>query len=456
MKNSLFQKNLLDNDILLSAVNKAREKVGVLNSGAEQTILGETSNKITRSTIISQSKIDQVEDRLGYLDRTFFPYTPKPYRGVVSNGSNNPVPFDPEANGDAGENDKGGEQSEALLRGVETKEEYYDYLKKANIDILNATPQQKILIDKVGNKLFERSILGTLTEDEKNKMFEDAWNSLYSIMPRAQDKYYKLPEIGTASSTKLEASEFKYVVESGDTQYKDKLYRKTIQEYVAARREGAVEVGDYKQFYDRAVVKYYENYAKPIYVRKDADGKKLEESILIGKLIPPEDDSFGAQVARAAMRLVGLKYKAPAGQGYYSEMLIDCSALVKWAVTEVNQYLGEHGVTKKAKYQYAATKKPIWTINQGEFSMDTLKPGDTLFWKGDETGEIKHTAIYIGNGLMVEAQNESVQVVGVREETHDSDGEDSTLVQVNRMTEDDLLIKAKRNEQAWLNREKHS
>ncbi|MPN60067.1 hypothetical protein SDC9_207790 [bioreactor metagenome] len=70
-----------------------------------------------------------------------------------------------------------------------------------------------------------------------------------------------------------------------------------------------------------------------------------------------------------------------------------------------------------------------------------MLPGDTLFWKGNETGEIVHTAIYIGMvdevPMMIEADN-TVQIVEVREKTTNNNGEDSTLVQVNRMTPEEL------------------
>jgi len=273
-----------------------------------------------------------------------------------------------------------------------------------------------------------------------------------------------IPELGSIQTDGLSESDMKAILYYGrqysqdedqneiyaqQRAYKKEVFLEEVEKYNRDLRSGAVKVGEFQEYYDRAMVKIYDNCVKPVYVKKDANGNKFGESIPIGELISPEDDSFGAEVARAAMQLVGLKYKEAAGQGYYSEMLIDCSALVKWAVTEVDQYLGVYGVTKKAEYQYAATNEPVWSVADGELNIDNLKPGDTLFWQGGETGEIKHTAIYIGNELMIEAQNGSVQVVGVREETHDSDGEDSTLIQVNRMTEDDLIIKAKRNEEKY-------
>ena len=73
-----------------------------------------------------------------------------------------------------------------------------------------------------------------------------------------------------------------------------------------------------------------------------------------------------------------------------------------------------------------------------------MRPGDTLYWRGDETGEIKHTAIYIGQGLMIEA-GKTVQIVPVRTNTTNNNGEDSTLVLVKRMTERNLQDNADKN-----------
>ena len=230
-----------------------------------------------------------------------------------------------------------------------------------------------------------------------------------------------IPELGSIQTDGLSESDMDAIFDYGrqysqnkeqnelyaqQRAYKKEVFLAEVERYNSDLRSGAVKEGEFQEYYDRAMMKIYETCVKPVYVKKDANGNKLGESIPIGELIPPEDDSFGAEVARAAMQLVGLKYKEAAGQGYYSEMLIDCSALVKWAVTEVDQYLGVYGVTKKAEYQYAATEKPFWKAEQGTLDQDRLIPGDTLFWQGDETGEIVHTAIYIGDGLMIEAQTD--------------------------------------------------
>ncbi|MDP3447212.1 MAG: NlpC/P60 family protein [Eubacteriales bacterium] len=365
----------------------------------------------------------------------------------------------------------------AMKRAAQAIDDFYGYLGSSKIDIYDLTEEQKEIVEQVKKELSKQAVLGTLTKEEKGRIIRETTFYLYSntesangdpypvVIELKDPKYYTqlmMPELGSIQTDGLSASDMKAILYYGrqysqneeqneiyaqQKAYKEEVFLEEVERYNRDLRSGAVKVGEFQEYYDRVMMQIYENCVKPVYVKKDANGNKFGHNIPIGELIPPEDDSFGAQVARAAMQLVGLKYKDAAGQGYYSDMLIDCSALVKWAVTEVDQYLGVYGVTKKAEYQYAATKEPVWSVADGELNIDNLKPGDTLFWQGDETGEIKHTAIYIGNELMIEAQNGSVQVVGVREETHDSDGEDSTLIQVNRMTEDDLIIKAKRNEE---------
>ena len=371
--------------------------------------------------------------------------------------------------------DKKRQHTEAISRGVETEQEFYDYLVAAHIDIFNATPEQKEIIDMVGKELMKKSVLDTLTVEDKVRIFENTLEYLYSNTKAANGDPYPVfidiarsydnskgvfQEQKAMKDSSMSDSELKMIFEYGrqpskdekttetnskKMEYKNQIYLEEMAHYKEDLQKGRAKVGDIQKYYDRALMRIYEDCVKPVYVKKDAKGNKLNENVPIGELIPPEDQSFGAQVARAAMRLVGLGYKEEAGQGYYDEMLIDCSGLVKWAVTEVDQYLGVFGISHSAAYQEVGSKEKVWTKDQGEIVYGKLKPGDTLFWEGDETVEIKHTAIYVGNGLMIEAQNGSVQIVGVRKETKGGDEEDSTLVQINRMTEAELLEKAERN-----------
>ncbi len=77
MKNNLFTKKILDSDTLLSAVYKAREKAGVLNSSTEQSVLGSTRDHgdLTSNETTLKSRTDRVEDRLKDAESKFTPTT---------------------------------------------------------------------------------------------------------------------------------------------------------------------------------------------------------------------------------------------------------------------------------------------------------------------------------------------------------------------------------------------
>ncbi len=184
-------------------------------------------------------------------------------------------------------------------------------------------------------------------------------------------------------------------------------------------------------------------------IETKVDGRKIKEAMPIGDLVPPEDDSFGAQLVREAMQLVGLGYNKPAGQGNEAGIKIDCQGLVRWAIAQINPEWGKYGIGKGARYQIDDFD-PIWDQNSGTEIGDGWEVGDTLFWKGDETGKITHTAIFIGwdgeTPLMIEA-SDKVRIVPVRDHTINSSGEDSTLIQVNRMDPDGLQGNANEYEQ---------
>ena len=103
------------------------------------------------------------------------------------------------------------------------------------------------------------------------------------------------------------------VLQDDNVAYKEKVYAEAIDAYNAALRDGDVKIGDFQEFYDQAVLKFYNNCIKPVVIETKVDGRKIKEAIPIGDLVPPEDDSFGAQLVREAMQLVGLGYNKPAG-----------------------------------------------------------------------------------------------------------------------------------------------
>ncbi len=370
--------------------------------------------------------------------------------------------------------DKKQQHTEAISRGVEANQEFHDYLVRAGIDIFNANPEQKEVIDLVGRELIKRSVLGTITEDDRKDIFYNTWKYLYSntrssngnplpfyveivsYKPKIVNEtellntttgLYKIPEVGTMRTDALNDSEYEHVLENDNKEYKTQVWHEAVNSYVAARREGAVEVGDYKPFYDQAVVKFYENCAKPIYFKKNKYGNGIGESIPIGELIPPYRNDLGAQVARTALELIGLPFGDEAGQGNRPKLKIDCQGLVRWALAEINPEWSDHGIGKGARYQINHTTK-VWDLSDGFEKGINWEPGDLIFYMGEETGEIKHVAIFAGwynkEPYMIEAFNNGVVVNPVRDNTKNNDGEDSFLYQVNRMIPKDLQAYAEK------------
>lgn len=96
----------------------------------------------------------------------------------------------------------------------------------------------------------------------------------------------------------------------------------------------------------------------------------------------------GADAARAALTKVGKPYV----YGAAGPSAFDCSGLVVWAFRQVGVSLPHSAAT------LATMGKPV--------SRNDLQPGDLLFYYSP----VGHVAIYIGNGQVVEASNESEPV----------------------------------------------
>lgn len=384
--------------------------------------------------------------------------------------------------------DKRRKYDEAMVRQAVTLNDFHDYLDWGDIDRSNLSAEQKDILQLVEQELTKKSVLGTLTEQERNTVFKNTLNYLYSHTKSANGDPYPIfidiaktgvvapydaiidvaheydylnstfPEQIAMNTDILSDKELKSIFEYGrqksakseETEkyrqqfaYKNNVYLKEMNNFYDDLRRGKATSKDRKKYLDQALLRIYEDCFKPVPV-KDKRGKDAG-TVPIGELIPPYDDSFGAQVAREAMRLLGLEYLKPAGQGKYDKMEIDCSRLVNWAVAEVNEDLGINGISKSAGYQMAAIDELVWPKPQNLILKNAgMRPGDTLYWRGNETGEIKHTAIYIGQGLMIEA-GETVQIVPVRTNTTNNNGEDSTLVCVKRMSERKLQDNADEN-----------
>lgn len=382
--------------------------------------------------------------------------------------------------------------NEAMARKDDTMDRFYATLSAHHIDRSKLSPEQVEIVEFVERELIKKSVLGTLTENERESIIDKTWKFLYNNTKSANGDPYPVfidiaktggrapydaiinvapqydysggtfPEQIAMNTDILPDEALKSIFEygrqkstkSGEAEkyrqqfdYKNNVYLEEMENYFDALKNGDATPKDRQKYLDRALLKIYETCTKPMPV-KDKRGNNAG-TIPIGDLIAPYDDSFGAQVARQAMRLLGLGYKEQAGQGIYNKMEIDCSRLVNWSVAEVDEDLGINGISKSAGYQMAAIESTVWpTSNNPTLENTDMYPGDTLYWRGDETGKIVHTAIFIGtiNDLpyMIEAGG-TVQIVPVRENTTNNNGEDSTLVCVKRMTEEDLRKNADKN-----------
>lgn len=110
-------------------------------------------------------------------------------------------------------------------------------------------------------------------------------------------------------------------------------------------------------------------------------------------------DDVGGDVVRYALTRLGDPYsQAKRGVGNY----VDCSYLVRWAHNQA-------GITSY-KAATAAEQARYCVNNDMLVSRDQLRPGDVIFWRknGCNCGrykEIHHVAIYIGDGMIIEASS---------------------------------------------------
>jgi predicted DsbA family dithiol-disulfide isomerase len=181
------------------------------------------------------------------------------------------------------------------------------------------------------------------------------------------------------------------------------------------------------------------------YEYRNAYGKKVIGTISTDELIDPENNTIGARLARYALELVNqnLEYNARiilnprAGAADRRRWIsIDCSGLVKYAAYQINPKWMKDTIGNKAENQMKRTgENVVWqeTVNQHQPNIDALEAGDLLYW-ADENNKIVHTAIYLGDGLMVESEG-SVRITDIRFTTIDNDGSEHKLVQVNRLDE---------------------
>ena len=351
---------------------------------------------------------------------------------------------------------------EAMVRQAITMNKFHACLDSHGIDRSNLTAEQNDILELVEKELTKKSVLGTLTEQESTIIFENTWKYLYSHTKSANGDPYPvyvdivtkdytrqmIPELGSVEVDGLSKEDQKAIYLFGkqyskdkeendvyiqERLYKEQVYLEEVEKYNIALRNGTAEVGDFQEYYDRAMQRIYETCIKPIPV-KDKRGKSTG-TVPIGDLIPPYDDSFGAQVAQYALEKLGTSYEE-----------MDCEGLVKWAYSQIDPMLGKYGIGNGAYYQRQRTDEDyVWkrTNFNTEVPVKKLKVGDLLYWENEE-GETVHTAMYLGNGYMIESAG-TVKVTPFREYTSYGDGHGSQLTQINRPSEELLYENVEKN-----------
>lgn len=349
--------------------------------------------------------------------------------------------------------DKRRKWDDAMARQAKTINDFNEYMGENYIDLSNLTAEQEDILDLVKKELTKKSILGTLTEEEKNRVFNNTLRFLFSHTKSANGDPYPvyidiisndytkqmMPEPGSVKTEGLSDDDAKAIFDYGkhysadedqneiyakQREYKNEVYLEEVEKYNEDLRHGKAEIGDFQEYYDRAMMKIYENCTKPIPV-KNTRGKVIG-SIAIGDLVGPYDDSFGAKIAMNALEKLGTLYED-----------MDCEQLIKWAVAQENPDWGKYGIGSNAYYQSTRTEID-WRAKDkyDTISASDLHTGDILYWKNQE-GDIVHTAIYLGNGYMIESAG-TVKVTQLREKTDYGNGEFSYLAQVNNLDEGTL------------------
>lgn len=401
-----------------------------------------------KKTIRDRSGAEEVGD---YWRNPLSPHSPfarngAKVRGESDSGTGNDTPIRFTGTSDE---EKRRQYEGAMKRAANATDDLYQMLEWAKIDVNNLTAEQDDVIDLVKKELIKKSVLGTLTKEEKQKILRRTQQYIYNETTSANGDPYPVyvdivsagnqlddlfPALGTVDTDVLSEDELQLVLEYGEQGSADEKERETIEstqkykervtwEAIYAYNKdlalGRAEPGDIQDYYDQAVKEYYDGCFKPIPVQ-DQRGKEIG-SVMIGYLISPTDHSLGAEAARNAMEMMGTNHDN-----------LDCSQLVKWAFSQLNPDWGKYGIGSHAEYQSSKADE-VWPKNGVKFEDFRFIAGDLLYWK-NENGETTHTAIYLGSGYMIESWHD-VRITELRQETHLGGGEVSTLYRVNRMTE---------------------
>lgn len=330
----------------------------------------------------------------------------------------------------------------------------YGWVESLNLDTGNLTVGQRKILDDAEKRMVSLAELGILTDAVKRDILIKTGNQIAALPSSAENpitifvEMAEKPEQAPASVPPTEVQEKELTEEEKaieaakeiNKQFKQEVYVELLDLSNETSRKGELKKKINMDLVNKAAKVLYEKSSKPIVIGK-VTGTDADVTIPIGELISPYDNSFGAQLVREAMKLIGLEYGAKAKElvpGKNGGYAIDCSRLVSWALSQINLDWKKDTISTSARYQINSSEA-VWTEENGYESLDDdLQVGDTLFWEGVETGNIVHTAIYIGNGLMIESGKGGVHIERVRESTHNNNGEDSKLVQANRMTPEGL------------------
>lgn len=348
--------------------------------------------------------------------------------------------------------------------------EMFNMLESVRVDTDHLTTAQSYIIKKAERQLRDGIINGALDENGVDEMIRRICNKVTSeTMPPPGVAYVTIMDPGYKRRIEAEEEDKK----KSDKDLNDKVESATEEMDSLLNREIDFDTGKLTD----AQITLYNNAIRDIknklmngpltkedkdqmfytlanklssteydYEHKNAYGKMVSGKITTDELIDPEDNSTGARLARYALELVNqdVDYNEriifnpranPAAKREWKK--VDCSGLVRYAAYQIDPNWANSKIGNHAEYQMDKTGDEIvWQkeSDKDQPAIGELRAGDLLYW-ADENNDIAHTAIYLGDGLMVESGNGGVKIADIRFTTIDNDGSEHKLVQVNRLDE---------------------
>ena len=346
-------------------------------------------------------------------------------------------------------------------------EEMFDMLESVHVDTDHLTTEQSYIIEKAERQLRDGIINGALDENGVDELIRSICNKVTSeTTPPKGGAYVTIMNSSYQSQQqyKQDIKDKREELEASiDTTYREmdkwlfdnrqidtgKLTDTQKAEYYNTQRDirnrlanGSLTKEESVQMYSTLANRLSSTEYQ--YEYRNAYGKKVKGTITTDELIDPENNTIGARLARYALELVNQDVD-------YNELIIfnpranptakrewkrvDCSGLVRYAAYQIDPNWANSKIGNHAEYQMDKTGDEI--VWQKESDKDQpvvgeLRAGDLLYW-ADENNDIAHTAIYVGDGLMVESGKGGVKIADIRFTTIDDDGCEHKLVQVNRL-----------------------